>query len=167
MGIIAETNRLYLSVFEDNHLDSLIDFWGDEEVMTFCNGATPRDVIPQVINGYRKCHQINGLSVYAVIEKESNDVIGAAGFNMTNTIDNIELIFHFNKRSWGRGFATEAANACIEIAKNHGNVQIITASAHPQNAGSLKILEKIGFVYKGTRWFEDTKLEEPYYEYKL
>ncbi|MFO1445684.1 GNAT family N-acetyltransferase [Bacillus sp. Bva_UNVM-123] len=167
MEIIYETNRLYLSVFDVNHLDSLKELWGSGEVMALCNGTTPHDVIPQVINGYRKCYQLNGLSVYAVIEKETNEFIGAAGFNITSTLDNIELIYHFNKRSWGKGFATEAASACLEMAKKHGKVKMITASADPQNAGSLKILEKIGFAYKGTKWFEDTKQEEPYYEYKL
>jgi len=135
--------------------------------MELCNGASEHDVLFQVINGYRKCHEKNGLSVYAVKDKETNEVIGAAGFNITDGIDNIELIYHFRKKSWGKGFATEAANACLEIAKKHGKVQIITASADPQNIGSLKILEKIGFISKGTKWFEDTGQEEPYYEYQI
>ncbi|QED47316.1 GNAT family N-acetyltransferase [Cytobacillus dafuensis] len=167
MEIIYETKRLCLCVFDDIHLDSVKEFWGDEEVMTLCNGSSPHNVLLQVMNGYRKCHYANALSVYAVLDKEANEIIGAAGFNITGPLDNVELIYHFSKKSWGKGFATEAANACLVLAKNHGKVRLITASADPQNKGSLKILEKIGFTYKGTKWFEDTEQEEPYYEYKV
>jgi ribosomal-protein-alanine N-acetyltransferase len=55
----------------------------------------------------------------------------------------------------------------LDLAKNSGKVQLVTASASPENEGSLKILEKIGFTYKGMKWFDDTEQEEPYYEYKI
>ena len=94
-------------------------------------------------------------------------MIGAVGFNPTDSTGVIELIYHFSKKSWGKGFASEAAAACLKLAKNKGNIRIITASADPQNIGSLKILEKIGFTYVSMKWFEDTKQEEPYYEYLM
>ena len=59
----------------------------------------------------------------------------------------------------------EAAYACLEIARNHGEVQVVTASASPDNQGSLKVLEKVGFTFLGMKWFEDTEQDEPSYEY--
>ena len=167
MEIIYETKRLYLCVFNDSHLDAVKKFWGDEEVMALCDGASSSDVLGRVIEGYRKCHEINGLSVYAVKDKESKEIIGAAGFNCVNSLSDVELIYHYSKKSWGKGFATEAAYACVEIAINHGEVQVITASASPENKGSLKVLEKIGFPFKCMKWFEDTEQEELYYEYRI
>lgn len=165
MEVVFEGERICLCVFNDSHLDAVKEFWGDNEVMALCDGASPHDVLLNVMNGYRKCHEANGLSVYAVKDKETNEIIGAAGFNITNTLQTIELIYHFRKKSWGKGFATEAAKACIDLAKENGKVQVITASADLQNKGSLKVLEKIGFIYKGMKWFDDTEQEEPYYEY--
>ena len=167
MEVVYETKRLYLCVFNNSNLESVKEFWGDEEVMALCDGASSDDVLLRIIEGYRKCHEINGLSVYAVIDKESNEIIGATGFNCMNSLSNVELIFHYSKKSWGKGFATEAAFACLEIARNHGGVQLITASASPENKGSLKVLEKIGFSFKCIKWFEDTEQEEPYYEYRI
>lgn len=167
MEIVYETDRLYLCVLEDAHLESAIQFWGDEEVMALCDGATSHNIIDKIIEGYRKCHEINGLSVYAVKDKATDEIIGSAGFNISGPLNEVELIYHFSKKSWGKGFATEAANACLELAKNNGKVQLVTASASPENEGSLKILEKIGFTYKGMKWFDDTEREEPYYEYKI
>lgn len=167
MKVIGETERLYLCVFEQSHVEAAQQFWGNEEVMSLCDGPSAHELLPKVIEGYRKLHEDRGLSVYAVIEKESDLVIGAAGFNPTDSTGVIELIYHFSKKAWGKGFATEAAAACLKLAKNKGNIRIITASADPQNIGSLKILEKIGFTYVSMKWFEDTKQEEPYYEYLM
>lgn len=154
-------------MFELAHVEAAKQFWGNQEVMSLCDGASAHELLPQVIEGYRKLHEDRGLSVYAVTEKESDEVIGAIGFNPTDSMDVIELIYHFSKKSWGKGFATEAAAACLKLAKNKGNIKIITASADPLNLGSLKILEKMGFTYMGMKWFEDTEQEEPYYEYLL
>lgn len=167
MKIISETKRLILKVFEIADLVDTKTFWGNDEVMQRCSGATPHDFLPRVIDSYFKCHEEKGLSVYAVVEKESGKVIGAAGFNLRTSTETVELIYHFAKESWGKGYATEAATECVNIAKANGNVKTIFASADPLNADSLKILEKIGFTYQGLKWFEDTEQEEPYYEMDL
>lgn len=167
MEIVCETERLYLCVFDHSYIEAVKQFWGDEEVMSLCDGPSAHELLPKVIEAYRKLHVDSGLSVYAVIDKESDEVIGAVGFNPTDSMEVIELIYHFSKKSWGSGFATEAAAACLKIAKNKRSIKKITASADPLNLGSLKILEKIGFTYMGMKWFDDTEQEEPYYEYNI
>lgn len=165
--MILETERLLLKVFEAGDLEDTKGFWGNEEVMQHCSGSIPHDFLPKVIESYARCHEDKGLTVYAVVEKESGKVIGAAGFNVRDSIETIELIYHFAKTSWGKGYATEAAAACLNLAKANEHVKTIYASADTVNADSLKILEKIGFAYKGMKWFDDTEQEEPYYEIVL
>jgi [ribosomal protein S5]-alanine N-acetyltransferase len=164
MRKVYETERLILKVFESEDVNEVKTFWSDREVMEFCSGVVPDEILPKVVSSYNKCHEEKGLSVYGVVEKESGKVIGAAGFNVKDTIEKVELIYHFAKASWGKGFATEAAIACLNIARENGKVKTIYASADPQNMDSLKILEKIGFTYKGMKWFDDTEQEEPLYE---
>ncbi len=165
--VVYETNRLILRLFESGDVEDVMKFWGDAEVMEHCSGAIPEEFLPKVFESYNKCHDAKGLSVYAVVEKETGKVIGAAGFNIRDSVSTIELLYHFAKESWGKGYATEAAAACVHLAKENGQVKLIYASADPVNAGSLKILEKIGFNYQGLKWFEDTEQEEPYYEMVL
>ncbi len=167
MEVIFETERLKGVLLEERFLPDVKKFWGNEEVMKHCNGASSEDLLPKTIQAYRRCHLENGLSVYALFEKNLEEVIGAAGFNLSGNIQEVELIYHFNQQAWGKGYATEAATACIELASKHGDVNLIFASASPDNIQSLKILEKIGFENKGLKWFEDTEQEEPYYEIKL
>ncbi|SDN52369.1 Acetyltransferase (GNAT) domain-containing protein [Fictibacillus solisalsi] len=165
MAIVYETNRLVLHVFDLTYLEDTRLFWGDDEVMVHCNGASPDDLLPKIIEGYRKLHHKYGLSVYAVQQKDTNRIIGAAGFNIHDGLEKIELIYHFNKTSWGKGYATEAARACMELAKQNKSARCVYATADPLNKGSFTVLEKAGFTQKGTLWCEDTKKEEPYYEF--
>jgi [ribosomal protein S5]-alanine N-acetyltransferase len=164
MELVYETDRLQLRLFEEVDMADAMSFWGNEEVMEHCAGAIPQDFLPKVFESYNRCHQEKGLSVYAVVEKATGKVIGSAGFNVRESVEKIELLYHFAKESWGKGYATEAAAACVNLAKNNDAVRMIYASADPVNAGSLKILERIGFDYKGLKWFDDTQQEEPYYE---
>lgn len=167
MNIIGETERLCLVVFEASHVEQAKLFWGDNEVMKLCGGTSSDEALPKTIEYYRKCHEENNLSVYAVMEKSTEEIIGAAGFNVENTIEEVELIYHFNKKSWGKGYATEAVGACMHFVKLHPNVKLVSASASIENVGSLKILERVGFTYIGLKWFEDTQQEEPVYECRL
>lgn len=161
---VFDTERMVLRVFTPADAVAAQQFWGDEKVMEFAGGAAPHAVLPQVLASYQNCHLANGLSVYGVIEKDSNEMIGAAGFNIHETLDRAELIYHFAQKSWGKGYATEAVHACVALAQTHPECALIHASAAPDNQQSLKILEKAGFRYQGMKWFEDSQQEEPYYE---
>ncbi|MFU1796623.1 GNAT family N-acetyltransferase [Paenibacillus azoreducens] len=167
MEVVYETERLSLRAFQDEDVEAVKQFWGDEEVMRYCLGATAHEKLPLSLKAYRECHEAKGLSVYAVVEKETGTVIGAGGFNISGEIREVELIYHFAKSSWGKGYATETARACVELAKSHGGVERIDASVDPRNADSSKILEKIGFTYAGMEWFEDSQQEEAVYEIML
>ena len=167
MGIVIETEKLLLSVFKEEDVASARRFWGDSEVMEQSGGPLALDLLPKVLESYAKCHEKNGLSMYAVTEKSSGEIIGSAGFNVRESVEKIELVYHFSKRSWGKGYATEAAKACIQLAKQNPSVKLLYASANPENAASVKILDKLGFEFIEMRWFDDTNQNEPYYEYHL
>lgn len=164
---LIETERIGLAILSEADVKGAERFWGDSEVMAESGGAAPLKVLPKVIKSYKECYKAKGLSVYGVVEKETGAVIGAAGFNIIGEMEKIELIYHFSKASWGKGYATEAAQACIELAKGRPDVRTVYASADPSNRRSIKVLEKLGFHYIEHRWFEDTQQEEPYYELYL
>lgn len=51
--------------------------------------------------------------------------------------------------AWGRGFATEALSAMVELAQTLG-VQRLEAQCHPAHAASMRVLEKCGFACEAT-----------------
>jgi ribosomal-protein-alanine N-acetyltransferase len=51
----------------------------------------------------------------------------------------------------GQGLATEATGACVEWALKQPTVLSVSATTHPFNRGSIRVLEKVGMRRIGTR----------------
>lgn len=57
--------------------------------------------------------------------------------------------------AWGRGYATEALRAVMEVARQTG-VAHLFALCHPEHRASWRVLEKCGFV-RDTTWSQQTE----------
>ena len=60
----------------------------------------------------------------------------------------VELGYWIARTSWGRGFATEAGRALVDIARTLGLAQL-EASHFIDNPASARVLEKLGFESTG------------------
>jgi RimJ/RimL family protein N-acetyltransferase len=72
-------------------------------------------------------------------------VIGRVAFWAGN-----ELGFLFHRTVWGRGFAGEAVAAVLRYGFERLKFASIRADADPENARSLKLLERLGFRRTGS-----------------
>jgi len=161
--IIAETHRLILRTLNESDLDALMSVWGDQEVMRYSGGAGTREREENALKFYITLYKENGYSPYAVIEKKNQGFLGVCGFNPPSENGEIELVYHFAKKHWGMGYATEAAEACIDYAKNHFLTDKIAAFIDPENIGSENVLKKLGFEYKGAKFHQGSQKIEPYF----
>ncbi len=164
---VAETKRLLLRTLDENDIDLVLTFWGDEEVMKYCGGAGDRKREESALKYYINLQNERGYSPYAVILKENNQLIGVCGFNPPYDHEYMELMYHFAKKYWGKGIATEAARACINYAREYLIAEKIVAFIDPNNHASENVLKKLGFIFKGTKWHGGSKKEEPYFELEL
>lgn len=156
--VVIITERLELRTLKIEDLDATMNFWGNNEVMKYCGGSSnDRNRIANAIRNYIKSQEERGFSAFAVVLQETDEVIGACGYNYTNDKNVIELIYHFTKEYWGKGYATEASKACIRYAQENLNVDKIMASVDPRHDASRRILEKLGFEYTGSEWFKETE----------
>lgn len=88
----------------------------------------------------------NGFGRWAVITKTSNSFIGWCGLKL-NEQNLIDLGFRFFKREWNKGYATEAAHACLEYGFEELNLKEIIGRVARQNKASIKVLEKLSMNY--------------------
>ena len=51
----------------------------------------------------------------------------------------------FAQPYWGKGLATEVASAWVRTAFDESGVSRLGAFVHPENAASIRVLEKVGF----------------------
>ena len=162
---VIETERLYLRLLTLTDIDVLMNIWGDQKVMKYCGGAGTKERELQALKYYINLQNEKGFSPYLVISKESNAILGVCGFNPPNNGYDTELMYHLDKKYWGKGYATEAGKACLTYAKEKIFIKRISASIDPSNKASENVLKKLGFNYVGMVWCEATKQDEPYFEY--
>lgn len=75
-------------------------------------------------------------------------LIGGIGLQRTDAGDH-ELGYWLTPDAWGRGYATEAARAVIDIARHALPVTRVAAYHHADNPASGHVLRKLGFVQTG------------------
>ena len=74
----------------------------------------------------------------AISLKESAAIIGWCGLDHTHLEDADPALFYLLKKSaWGKGFATEAARAVLELAFNQLGLTSIHGGAAPDNQAAL------------------------------
>jgi RimJ/RimL family protein N-acetyltransferase len=60
-----------------------------------------------------------------------------------------EIGFTFHPDNWGRGYATEAAQALVRHLFDDVGVHRVEGSLHPHNVASARVLEACGMLYEG------------------
>jgi ribosomal-protein-alanine N-acetyltransferase len=57
----------------------------------------------------------------------------------------VELLYAFDPKYWGNGYATESALASLEYAFRRVKLDRIIALAKPENIRSINVIKKTGF----------------------
>lgn len=65
-----------------------------------------------------------------------------------------ELGFRLARRSWGKGYATEAAQAVVEDAFGTDKVDRLIGIVDPHNGASVRVLQRLGMSYARPISFE-------------
>ena len=108
-----------------------------------------------------------GLGVsFAITERESGILVGAIGLHADRAHNRAELGYWIGKPYWGRGYATEAAEATIDFGLTTFGLNKIHAAHFTKNPSSGRVMEKLGMVYEGhlrehdLKWgvYEDIKV---------
>lgn len=146
MSRVVETEQLFLRKLTIDDLQVLHSILSDEEVMEYYPKAfdmnKTKSWIEWNIDNYRKY----GFGLWAVILKENNQLIGDCGITMQNIHNNLvpEIGFHIHKRFWNKGYATQAAKACLQYAFNVLHLDEVYCYQKYTNVPSRKVAEKIG-----------------------
>jgi len=94
---------------------------------------------------------------WAVTLKGQDEMIGKCIlFQFSQTNHRAEIGYILNRNYWRQGLMQQALEAVINFAFNTLNLNRIEADVDTENAGSLGLLEKLGFEREGLfreRWF--------------
>jgi RimJ/RimL family protein N-acetyltransferase len=126
--------------------------YGDPAVMRFSPGGARSPVgTRERVRGLIEHQEGHGFSKWGVWERASGTLIGDCGIQLLEGGPDVELGFHLRRSAWGRGYATEAARACLDAAFTGLGLNEVVAIVAPGNAASARVLEKIGMRPAGER----------------
>jgi RimJ/RimL family protein N-acetyltransferase/phospholipid N-methyltransferase len=99
-----------------------------------------------------KCNTHEPCLVLAIERKTDHAVVGLVGVAPKKEISGeIEILFSISDEYQNQGYATEAAKAIIWWAFEQAGQDMLSAIVKPENKASLRVIEKLGFVYGDTR----------------
>ena len=77
--------------------------------------------------------------------------VGAIGYVIGQDVERFsaEIGYWLGETFWGRGIVTEALVLTTEHAFRHMNILRMFAVPFAENAGSVRVLEKAGYIYEG------------------
>ncbi|HDR7795761.1 TPA: GNAT family N-acetyltransferase [Bacillus luti] len=101
------------------------------------------DYIGQLISHWEQYD----FGVWLLINRNTRKLIGHCGLRKIDETGEIEIMYLLDPEYWGNGYASEAANASIQYAKEMMNVKRIIARVKIANENSKKLLRNLGFTY--------------------
>ncbi|WP_157899886.1 GNAT family N-acetyltransferase [Luteitalea pratensis] len=147
------TPRLRLVELDLSHLSPLAAMLADPVVMRYfprvMTKAESEQWLRRTIDRYRR----HGTGLLAVLQDRDGTTafLGDCGLQVRTFAGraHLELGYHFTRAAWGRGYATEAAQACVTLALRHLAVSEVIALIRPENVPSIGVARRIGMSRAG------------------
>jgi len=144
-----ETDRLILRTFKDGDWADLYPYYSDPECMkhtiqrTLTEGETWRSMASMIGHW-----QLRGYGPYAIEVKENGKVVGPVGMWYPNDWPEPEIKWGLVRTFWGNGYASEAARAVHQMAKEyHPNLSLISL-IDVENRGSINVAKAVGATFE-------------------
>lgn len=144
-----ETSRLRLRAFSADDADDFYALNSHPEVLRY-TGEPPLESLEAArvaIETYPDWAQY-GFGRWACELKETQRVIGFCGLKHLPELNEVDLGFRFLPQYWGQGLATEASLASLKFGREVLQLQRIIALVLAENAGSVRVLEKVGLQFE-------------------
>jgi RimJ/RimL family protein N-acetyltransferase len=151
-----ETERLILRGFRKDDLDAHAATLGDEEVMRHIGGkpVNREDSWRRLLSGVGMWSLV-GMGPWAVQLKSDGRMVGHCGFFQFNRemepliLGEPEMGWIFDRSVHGQGIAHEACQAALDWAEGEIGAESYPAIIDLDNAPSMKLAERLGFVRQG------------------
>lgn len=149
------TERLRLRELTEADAKPLHAIYGDPETMRFI-GAAGRPTVDldrtrRTLTFLLRHAENHGFSLWAVDEPDGERLVGVAGLLWVEGHGpEVEAAYLMRRDRWGRGYATEALRAVLDVGHRQLGIERIVALAYPENDASRRVMEKAGMRADGT-----------------
>jgi len=148
MAAVLQTERLLLRHLELQDVDAIYAVIGDPVAMQYYPQPYDREGAQNWVEKNRQRYATDGYGLYAMVLKASGDVIGDCGIlkQIVEGEPELEVAYHLQRNHWGRGYATEAARACMGLAFAEFGAGKVISLIRPENVPSRRVAERNGMT---------------------
>lgn len=151
---IITTDRLGLRNWKDTDVAPFASMCANAKVMEhFPSTLSYNDTADLVSRLSTHCDE-HGYTYFAVDVLDTEEFIGFAGLKNQDWESDftpcVDIGYRLKENAWGKGYATEAAKACLEMAFTKFNIHRVLSFTTDTNAASEHVMKKIGMTLAGT-----------------
>lgn len=144
---IIQTEHLLLRKLTMNDVQAWHQILSDQETMQYYPRPFDMDQTKKWINWNLDNYSKYGFGLWAIILKETNQFIGDCGITMQNIYGDGNLFpeigYHIDKQFWCKGYASQAAKACLRYAFENNFAEVFSYQKRT-NIPSRRVAEKMG-----------------------
>jgi RimJ/RimL family protein N-acetyltransferase len=166
MNLVLYSSRLALTPFDASDVDIAIEMFTDPEVLKFAGGVMEEATIRNEMPNWTKRGGNGCIGIWCISDRITREKLGSVAL-LTMPVEeddtdfglvipdrmpaaDIEIGYFLKRSAWGQGFATEACKRLLQMAFSESPLPEIVATFEEGNTASRNVLEKAGFVDRGT-----------------
>jgi len=157
--VVIKTERLDLRRMRPDDLAPLMDFLSDPLTMIHYPRPWDRAKVQRWIERAIQSYELCGFGMFAVVLRETGEVIGDCGFTTQEVEGRMEteLGYHMARRYWHSGYGAEAACACRDYAFRMLGLPRLISLILPLNLPSRRVAEKVGMTIEAETMFHGAR----------
>jgi RimJ/RimL family protein N-acetyltransferase len=142
---ILETPRVMLRELTPDDAPSFFRLNSHREVMRYTCEPLWESVegTREAMRSYED-YRVHGYGRWGCIDKKDGRLLGFNGLKFLPELGETDIGYRFFPECWGQGLATETSLAVIEFGFETLELTKIVALVLPENAASVRVLEKLG-----------------------
>ncbi len=168
-----ETDRLILRPPRPDDAAAFYPHWQDADAVQYVGGVKTPEQVEEMVERMIRHWDWYEIGEFTVERREDGEVLGRVGFQLWDPRGwtngkrarlegdvETELGWKLGHDYWGRGYATEAALACRDLAIGECALTRLISLIALENIASVRVAEKIGESFE--REVEDTPFPHRY-----
>ena len=150
---VLRTGRLILRHLSEDDAPFILELLNERGFIQNIGDRGVRDLDgarAYITDGPAASYRQHGYGLWLAALRETGEPIGICGLVKREGLEDADVGYAFLERTWGRGYAQEAAAATLRHARETIGLDKVVAITAPGNAGSIAVLLKIGMKAAGT-----------------
>lgn len=150
-GYVIETERLGLRRFTAGDEPFIVELLNDPGFLRYIGDRgvrTPADASRYILHGPVSSYERHGFGLYRVELRDGRIPVGICGLLKRDTLPDVDVGYAFLPQYRGLGYAYESVSAVMADARAAHGIDRLVAIVTPDNADSIKVLEKLGFAFE-------------------